>query len=65
MTYDETLIYTYDSSEPVLTIGHCRHDEHVIPVESVIDGEVVTVARLCLDCDKQLEVDPASVWEDR
>lgn len=62
MSYDVTEIYA-GGPKPLRVIRQCNHDERVIPVESVIGGDVVTVARLCLDCDTQLDVEPTPVWE--
>lgn len=36
--------------------GHCLHID-VVPVESVVDGQVI--AQLCLTCDAQL---PGFAW---
>lgn len=33
--------------------GQCNHLD-VVPVESVVDGEVLVLAQLCLTCDQQL-----------
>lgn len=62
MTYDETEIRAH-TGEIVTTIRECRHDERVIPVETLIDGEITTVAALCLDCDEQIEV-VVPAWEE-
>lgn len=42
-------------AEPIMLRGVCRHLE-VVDVTSVVDGELL--ARLCVTCDRQFEVDP-------
>lgn len=59
MTYEVTEV-RIAGGRVVREFRACLHDEHVIPVESVIDGTVVVVAYLCLDCDAQLP----SEWAD-
>lgn len=49
--YEWTEIHTLSSKKPVRYVGRCLHTE-VVPVESIVDGEVV--AQLCQTCDEQL-----------
>jgi hypothetical protein len=49
--WDWIEVSTWGDPGPLYVKGACRHVD-VVPVESVVDGQVL--AQLCLTCDAQL-----------